>query len=73
MAIRGRLRGRTGTLVAIDAAVAVVVIAVSSAILFADSIHWPTGTRTADGLAAALIVVVNARSRSAARPGLRPG
>jgi signal transduction histidine kinase len=46
--------------VAIDAATAVVVIAVSSAIVFADSIEWPAGTRTADGFTVVLIVVANA-------------
>jgi signal transduction histidine kinase len=45
---------------AIDALVAVGTIAVSCAILSADSINWPAGTRDADALAYALVVVVNA-------------
>jgi signal transduction histidine kinase len=45
---------------AIDAVVAVVAIAVSWAILSADSIDWPAGSRDPDGLAYALVVVVNA-------------
>jgi len=45
---------------AIDAIVAVVAIAVSWAILSADSINWPADTRDPDGLAAVLVVVVNA-------------
>jgi signal transduction histidine kinase len=45
---------------AIDAVVAVVAIAVSWAILSADSINWPADTRTPDGLAYALVVIVNA-------------
>jgi len=57
---RRRLRARTGTLIAIDAVVAVVAIAVSWAILSADSINWPAGSRAPDGLAYVLVVAVNA-------------
>src|SRR5829696_8181003 len=52
---RRRLRARTGTLIAIDAVVAVVAIAVSWMILSADSIDWPAGSRAPDGLAYALV------------------
>jgi signal transduction histidine kinase len=45
---------------AIDAVVAVVAIAVSWAILSADSVNWPADTRAPDGLAYVLVVVVNA-------------
>jgi signal transduction histidine kinase len=57
---RRRLLTRTGTLIAIDAVVAVVAIAVSWAILSADSINWPADTRHPDVLAYALVVVANA-------------
>ena len=57
---RRRLRAGAGTLMAIDAVVAVVAIAVSWAILSADSITWPAGTRDPDGLTYVLVVAVNA-------------
>jgi signal transduction histidine kinase len=46
--------------VAIDAAVAVVAIAVSWVILSGDGANWPAGSRDPDGIAYALVVVVNA-------------
>src|SRR5215203_5051685 len=57
---RRRLRARTGTLIAIDAVVAVVAIAVSWMILSGDRANWPAGSRDPDGFAYALVVVVNA-------------
>jgi signal transduction histidine kinase len=57
---RRRLQARTGTLIAIDAVVAVVAIVVSWAILSADSITWPAGTRAPDGLSYMLVVAANA-------------
>ena len=57
---RRRLRAGAGTLMAIDAVVAVVAIAVSWAILSADSINWPAGTRDPDTLTYVLVVAVNA-------------
>jgi signal transduction histidine kinase len=45
---------------AIDAVVAVVVIAVGWAILSADGANWPVDTRAPDGLAYALVVAANA-------------
>jgi hypothetical protein len=55
-----RLRAPTGTLIVIDAVGAVVVIAVSWAILSADGATWPVDSRAPDGLAYALVVAVNA-------------
>ena len=55
-----RLPARPGTLVAIDVAVAVATIAVSLLILSSDGADWPAGTRDPDGLAAALVVIINA-------------
>ncbi|HLM28613.1 MAG TPA: sensor histidine kinase [Acidimicrobiales bacterium] len=60
MTSRRRLRARTGTLIAIDAVVAVVAIAVSWMILSGDRANWPAGSRDPDGFAYALVVVVNA-------------
>jgi signal transduction histidine kinase len=57
---RPRLRARTGTLTAIDAVVAIVAIAVSCMILSGDRANWPAGSRDPDGLAYALVVIVNA-------------
>jgi signal transduction histidine kinase len=55
-----RVRGRTGTLVAIDVLVAVVAVAVSWALLSADSINWPADSRDPDWFAVALVVAINA-------------
>ncbi|HET6662883.1 MAG TPA: hypothetical protein VFG94_01435, partial [Acidimicrobiales bacterium] len=60
MTSRRRLRARPGTLMAIDAVVAVVAIAVSCVILSGDRANWPAGSRDPDGLAYALVVIVNA-------------
>ena len=57
---RRRLRARPGTLVAIDAVVAVVAMASSWAILSGSRANWPADTRDPDVLAAVLVVVVNA-------------
>ncbi len=45
---------------AIDVLVALVAVAVSWAVLSADSLDWPAGSRDPDWLAVALVVVVNA-------------
>jgi signal transduction histidine kinase len=55
-----RLRARPGTLVAIDATVAVGAMAVSWATLWASRADWPADSREPDVLAAVLVVVVNA-------------
>jgi signal transduction histidine kinase len=55
-----RVRGRIGTLVAIDVVVAVVAVAVSWALLSADSVHWPADSRDPDWFAVSLVVVINA-------------
>jgi signal transduction histidine kinase len=57
---RRRLRARPWTLIAIDAVVAVVAIAVSWALLSSDSVNWPVDSRAPDGFAYALVVAVNA-------------
>jgi signal transduction histidine kinase len=55
-----RHRARTGTLVAVDAVVAVVAIGVSWALLSATRADWPVDARTPDGVAGALVIVMNA-------------
>ncbi|HET9548504.1 MAG TPA: sensor histidine kinase [Desertimonas sp.] len=60
MISRRRLRARTGTLVAIDAAVALAAMALGWLILPGSRADWPADARDPDALAAVLVVVVNA-------------
>ena len=60
MISRRRLRAGTGTLVAIDAAVALAAMALGWLILTGSRADWPADARDPDALAAVLVVVVNA-------------
>jgi signal transduction histidine kinase len=55
-----QVRARTGALVVIDVLVAVVAVVVSWGLLSADGANWPADSRDPDGLAVALVVVMNA-------------